>query len=251
MSSTIAAEAVYRQNTHFTPADTDGGGRVLCAPVVYRLQQAADAHFSFLELGREAAAANGSFWVLVRTELSVFRWPECGETLCMETWTGRHSHGLFPRHYCLRTPEGQILLRAASVWALADRESRTLSADHAWADTAPQISLPGELPGPLRAPRLPQILSQRLVRTVTEADADENGHLNNASYIRWAEELLPEDFCRERTLRHLVIEYRKELPLGRSGLLEYDIQQNSLFLRGKTEGKEFFSLRADYDSFSK
>ena len=74
-----------------------------------------------------------------------------------------------------------------------------------------------------------------------------DGHLNNCLYLRWGQDLLPEEFARTHTLRSVWIEYRKELPRGTESELTYSLSGSTLYVRGTAENKERFLLRMEYD----
>ena len=240
-------EGVYRQPTVFTVGDTDSAGRVRSDALLSRLQHAAEAHHGFLGLDRDAAVAHGCFWAVVRTELHMDAPLPAGEELWLDTWAGRRGHGLFWRHNRLLGPAGEVLLRAVSVWVLMDLESRTLGKNHAWCDGFPQADVPGALPETLRGLPFPKELSAAGCRTVTEAESDINGHLNNALYIPWGEALLPEDYAGRHRMRTLWIEYRKELPKGQNVELYSRLENDILYARGLADGRESFCMRLEYD----
>lgn len=95
---------------------------------------------------------------------------------------------------------------------------------------------------------MPARLPESRQRTVSPAEADANGHLNNAMYLRWAEDLLGSEFKATHTLRDLWVEYKKELPVGQTAELSYLLDGNTVFLRGMAGSKESFTLRCTYGS---
>ena len=188
----------------------------------------------------------GCFWALARTEMRISRLPAVGERVFLDTWVGRQSHGLFWRHYRIVDEDGAALLYAVSIWVIMDIESRALTKDHAWAVVS-RVTVEGELPAAFKPIPFPRELPQRSSRRVTDAETDGNGHLNNCLYLRWGQDLLPEEFARTHALRSVWIEYRKELPRGTESELTYSLSGSTLYVRGTAENKERFLLRMEYD----
>lgn len=242
----LIADGQFQEEVVFGPEDTDRYGRVEGSAILRRLQDIATGHYDTLGLTREVATAHGCFWAVNKTDLVVTELPAVGKALTMDTWTGKQGHGLFWRHYMLRDGE-TVLLRGVSLWVLMDFATRVLSRNRDWVTDKTVVSLPGELETSRQHLQLPEPLPLQRLRTVEAADADINGHLNNANYLRWADELLPEDFAAGHRLRRARIEYKKELPLGQTALLTYLPDGESLYLRGLSQDKEAFTLRCDYD----
>lgn len=221
-------------------------GSVPADRILHAMEQIAGAHYDALGLGRDEAVRHGCFWALTRTELEICRPVLPERELTLETWSGRQAHGLFWRHYRLTDNRGETLLRAVSIWVLMELENRTLSADRSWITEKGGVSRPGELPATLRKPLFPENLPNRRLRTVEPEDTDINGHLNNARYIRWAEELFSPGPQAGR-LRRIWIEYRKEIPLGETVALQWAEENGVLFLRGSAGEHDCFSARCEYD----
>ena len=246
MKGFFTPEGVWREETVFSPEETDQWGRVRPEAVLYRFQEIAGDHYTSLGMGRDAAVARGCFWAVTRNELQLERLPAAGERLWLDTWAGRRGHGLFWRHYRLSDPAGPVLIRGVSTWVVMDLESRTLSRDYVWAQAAPPVKQEGELPSTFRSPVFPEELPDRARRTVTEAETDINGHLNNALYFPWGADLLPAGYTETHELRSVWIEYRKELPKGHEAELHSSFGDGILYVKGFDADKECFSMRVEY-----
>lgn len=242
----LITDSQFREDVVLHRSDADQWGRVRGSAILRQLQDIATDHYDALGLTREVAAAHHCFWVVNKTDLVLFALPPLGKSLTMDTWTGKRGHGLFWRHYMLRDGEA-VLVRGVSLWALVDLTTRILSRNRDWVTDKTVVSLPGELETSRQHLQLPDVLPMQKYRTVETADADFNGHLNNANYLRWADDLLPDDFAAAHRLRRVRIEYKKELPLGQSVLLQYLPDGESLYVRGIAEDVESFTLRCDYD----
>ena len=242
----LLPDGVFRENVIFDGSDLDGFGRVDARAVLRRFQAIAGHHFDALHQGMSVAEAHGCFWATARTALDISAPPPAGEALILDTWPGRQAHGIFLRHYVLTGEDGAVLLRGLSAWVLMDIESRSLSADRDWVSHPGGISRPGELDARQRF-KMPADLPFAAFRTVQAAETDGNGHMNNAEYCRWGDDLLPDAFAAAHRLRRLWIEYKKEMTQGQTAELRWALEDGSLFLRSAVEGRDTFLMRCDYD----
>ena len=243
-------EGVYREDIVFTAEETDRHGHVRADALARRFQDIADVHHSLLGVGQGVAVTKGSFWALARTEMKIRHLPVVGQKIHIDTWVGRHSHGLFWRHYRLVDENENALLYAVSIWVIMDIQTRALTRNHAWADDVTRITVDGELPAVFKSIPFPTEFAEHRERRVTDAETDGNGHLNNCLYLCWGQDLLTDDYARCHELRSVWIDYRKEMPRGLNSELSYFLDGNVLYARGDAEGKERFLLRMEYDEIN-
>lgn len=115
------------------------------------------------------------------------RWPEPGEPIEVLTWPSRRTAGARAwREFEIRSDAGDLVVEAASVWLIVDLERRRPA-------RLPRFLLTLDFPDretPVEFAPLPQPLSppaRVLRRTVTAGDLDINHHVNNVTYLEWAE----------------------------------------------------------------
>ena len=246
MTGKFLPDGVFRCEICFGPQDMDRFGRVDGSALLWQLQEIAAAHYEARGYGDAFIRAHGCFWAVIRTELTFFALVPPGESLWLDTWSGKAGHGLYRRHYRLQTPGGGILLRGVSTWVLMDAVERVLTKDRSWLPDPDVIEQPDELAGQRRV-AFPA-LSQQAERTVQRSETDINGHLNNTVYLRWAQDLLPDAYEKSRRLRGVWVEYKKELPLGQTAALHYTLEGDALYVIGSAEDKDSFLMRCEYDS---
>lgn len=192
----------------------DRFGRVKPSVMLYFAQEAATGHCDLLGLDWDSLAKKGLFWAVVRHRLQVSRCPVAGEVLTVETWPMPTTRSAFPRATAAYDQKGNEVFRSVSLWVLMDRNTRAMV-------------LPGksdiQLTGVVRGSELavpssiiPKEAENRYERTVVYTDLDRNGHVNNARYLDWIDDLLPSEFHREHTLKELSVCYLSEAKEGQS-----------------------------------
>lgn len=239
---------IYEKKLRLLTADTDMWRHLRPSVLAGFLQSAATAHAGELGAGTRATLDRGVLWIIARMAVEVERMPGCDEDVLLRTWPGPERHTLFPRYYELLSPEGGTLLRASSIWLLMDAENRRMVPARDAGIQVEGLVRGGELPLPSRIGRFPDRPAERSERTVRYSETDVNGHLNNTRYLDWADDLLSPEFHRSHILRSLLVEYRSEIRLGQAVELESILDNGTLYLRGKTGGKESFLLREEYDT---
>ncbi|MFZ5927430.1 MAG: acyl-[acyl-carrier-protein] thioesterase [Acidobacteriota bacterium] len=190
-------------------------------------EQAAEPHAAELGVGMEALRARGQAWMLVQLGLAVRRWPEPGEPVEVLTWpSGRTAGARAWREFEVVSASGATLAEAASVWLIVDLERRRPV-------RLPRFLLELDFPArrtriePAAVPEPPATPAEVHCRTVLEEDLDINEHVNNASYIGWAEALAEWEH-----LRRLQADYLGEALLGEQITVEtWELEQGGQVLQ--------------------
>ena len=221
-----------------TQAHTDSLGRLKASAILGFAQDAAEAHCQTLGLDWNTLQGKGLFWAILRYRLEITRLPRLGEALRLETWPLPTTRSAFPRATAAYDQAGNLLFRVLGLWALVDTQTRAMVLPG-----KSQIALEGlcrgnELPAPTSLPPLRE--GAVCLRHVTQGDTDRNGHMNNAAYLGWLDQLLSQEFRKRHTLTECVICYLSEATLGQEIALTYQLFQGSeLLVDGhRTEQKD-------------
>lgn len=167
-------------------------------------------HSASVGRGMEVLEKIGYAWMLASWQVCVNRYPDMGEYITVCTWPYEFRGFYGGRNFQLRTGQGEILAYANSMWTFLNVQTgmpaRVLSEEGAAytlekkldMDYAPRkINMPGE---------------SELMEgfTVRQHHLDTNHHVNNAQYIRMAQDYIPGDF----SIRQMRAEYKKQALLG-------------------------------------
>lgn len=229
------------------PGDVDMNGRMRPSALLRLVQNSLEEHCRLLGIGSSFLDTLDAMWVVAHVQTDVFRLPRCGERAVLRVWTPQPALVLFPRCAVMRTESGEELWRYSALWVPVSRKTRTLMKPELLrffpqfsCSIAPLPQPPGNLPFPV-----PEHSESRAVRC---SELDSNGHLNHCRYADWAEDLLPADFHCRHALRSLWADYRSEILPETEPLLEYTLQDDALYVRGVSEKKVLFKMRASYDT---
>ena len=209
----------------------------------HQLQEASAAHSRLIGFGEKEMGELGLMWVVVRYLVRARRWPQAGETLCLETWPGQVRHAMCPRFYRLLDASGELVLDGSCLWAVVDRQSRQMVQPQERGVNIEPLTTGEEarLPTALR-----RVSTDRESEyTVTEEVIDVNGHMNNTRYFDVAERCAGLD-ARTHGLVEAAAEYQSEALLGDRLRLCWSLEGGTLTVLGEREGQSVFRMRLSY-----
>lgn len=185
--------------------------------MLYYLEDAAIAHSESAGYGTGRLREEALAWLLKRWCLHVDRYPRFGETVRIETWPSNFERFYGRREFLVWNKDREVIAKATSLWifynAAAKRPSRI----------RPEF---GELYSldPLRAIDDPFLALHSIGPdgradsekefAVRYSDIDTNWHVNNAHYLQWMLEAMPEEVYRNYEMASLEIQYTKETTYG-------------------------------------
>ena len=154
------------------------------AELMGALERAATDHADALNIGHDRMVADfGSLWMLVRSRLELTRLPAADEALTVRTWLRSPTPVMSVRDYDF-CADGEVIGSAVHCWVLVNAEARHMI-------DLRQIPALWELPvhAPERKTRLrrltlPETMTAAGAVRVTDAEIDDNGHMNNVACSR-------------------------------------------------------------------
>jgi acyl-ACP thioesterase len=224
----IAFFGFFRQNFHmdvytevcpvgFTAVD-ESGCLTMAAAFNY-FQEAAIRHAEALGVGRTPMAEIGQGWILSRMSVLMERRPRQEELVTVSTWPRGWEKLFAIRDFDIRDAADTPLVRARSCWLIVDIERRRPLRPQATMDKLPlnpgRDGLPGGGSG-LDAwpPALAAAAEKAGSRRAAYSDIDFNGHMNNARYVEWIQDISDRDYLVGAKTMRLDINYLSEVKLG-------------------------------------
>lgn len=203
---------LFSQDISIGYFDVDPRLRVSATAYWRILQNAAAAHAASLGASTEELRRGGLTWMLSRMVLSVDRHPSIGDALSVETWPSTKLRGVRAyRDFVLKDQGRVVLASAASLWVMVDLTTRK---PVRVPDAIVQLRHDPGYQIPEFSEDLTPVASQPAIFRAAWSDCDQNEHVNNVAYVRWAIDSLPTAFLETHTLGSLEIHYLKEIALG-------------------------------------
>lgn len=182
----------FTSNIRFSEVDSDK--RLTLTSLINYFQDCTIFHSESLQAGFEYLEPRHKCWVLSSWQVVIHRLPKFGEKVLVGTWPYGFSTLSGDRNFVLQNESGEHLVVANSFWVFTDTTTgRPAKLDPDYVAMYPmEPSLTMDY-----APRkiaLPETYTKETSFPVTKHHLDTNQHVNNAQYIRMAEDYLPAGF---------------------------------------------------------
>ena len=175
-------------------SEVDSNKKLTLTGLINYFQDCTIFHSESLHAGFEYLEPRSRAWVLSSWQVIIHRLPHFGETVRVGTWPYGFSPLSGDRNFVLQNEAGENLVTANSFWVFTD----TTTGRPAKLDPDYVAMYPLEEPLAMEyAPRkipLPEHYEAQPSFTVSRHHLDTNHHVNNAQYIRMAEDFLPAGF---------------------------------------------------------
>lgn len=149
-------------------------------------------------------------WVLNSWQICINRFPRYLEKILVSTWPYEFRGFLGGRNFQITTEDGEVLAYANSIWTYLNMDSG-LPVRIAPDDVkAYQIEDKLDMEYAPRKIEVPKSYEEKAPFTIKKHCLDTNHHVNNAQYVRFAEEYLPD----MKEIRQVRAEYKKQSYLG-------------------------------------
>jgi acyl-ACP thioesterase len=205
---------IWQETFSLRFADVDPSDRLTLAATFNYFQEAAISHAENLGVGREAMAARGHVWILSRMSVFFERRPKWGETVTVRTWPRGYEKLFALRDYDIRDGADKSVVRGRSGWIILDIEKRRPLRPQAAAGALPLNEGLDALPGGAAALDTRENLDKAGERRALYSDIDFNGHVNNARYIQWIQDVTEPAVLEKAGAMRLDINYLKEIRPG-------------------------------------
>jgi acyl-ACP thioesterase len=194
----------------------DRSDRLTLASTFDFFQEAAINHAEALGVGRDALVKTGQIWVLSRLSVVWDRRPKWREALTVRSWPRGWEKLFALRDYDIRDAAGVPVVRGRGCWIILDLEKRRPLRPQALMESMPLNQGLDAMEG------LPPSLESRGdlrragERRARYSDVDYNGHVNNARYVQWIQDLMEPEALENCGRARLDINYLGEVRPGQA-----------------------------------
>ena len=194
--------------------DIDRSDRLTLSATFDYFQEAAICHAENLGVGREAMARTGQGWILSRMSVLLEHRPCWGQTVTVRSWPRGWDRLFAVRDYDIRDATDKPVVRARSNWLILDVEKRRPLRPQAVMGSLPLNEGRDALAGGAGALNGRELLAKAALRRALYSDIDYNGHVNNARYIQWVQDLTEPEILEKAARMRLDINYLSEVMPG-------------------------------------
>ena len=185
---------MYSFTSNIRFSEVDSSKRLTLTSLINYFQDCTIFHSESLHAGFEYLEPQHKAWVLSSWQVIIHRLPTFGEKVFVGTWPYNFSSLSGDRNFVLQNEAGENLVVANSFWVFTDTQTgRPSRLDPDYVKLYPMES-PLTMEYAPRKIALPEAYSEEAPFLVTKHHLDTNHHVNNAQYIRMAEDFLPPSF---------------------------------------------------------
>lgn len=172
-------------------SQTDGNLRLTVPALLDFFQDAATFQAEEAGVGVNVLNSHGLGWFLVSWNVEIMRMPSHAEKVIVGTFPYRF-HGRFGNRNCyLRTPDGEYLAKADSIWAMMDKVHGRIVPIPDFVGAAYEIEEPLPMDYLGRRIQVPEDTAEGEPIPVLAEHIDFHGHVNNSRYLGMVREYIP------------------------------------------------------------
>ncbi len=202
----------YTENYEITCHDVDVNNNIKPSLILRYMQETANHHMRDRKPSYTELFSEGKSFILTRITIEIYAQLHQFDKIQVQTWRCPEKGATFIRCYEI-SRGGEIIARAYSVWAVANRRTGKLCKASEVDISNYETEEPLELRLPTRF-RLPKDLAMEKAgeKTVFYSDVDMNVHMNNTQYPDMLWNFIPD--VMEKEVTSVNIRFMKEAPLG-------------------------------------
>lgn len=234
-------ELELTKNYQLRTADFDRYGRIQPSSVLDVFQDVASLQATDMGIGPLHVAADGYFWVVVRTKYEVVQPPALHQDVRARTWLYSPTKLGFQRDYQIFDLDGNVLVKGNSEWVLMSRETRTFVPLTQYYKGPTNFSEDRAFPTKTRKVRnFDETGLRPYVAVPTFSDADVNGHVNNTHYATFAVDAF--EPTEQQAIKTFQIDWRHEVLAGQPLKIYTSPKDDGLLAKGiNAEGETAFA----------
>jgi len=239
----LGHEAYFTIRTY----ESDHRKQAKAAALVRLMHEAAMQNVLRLKLSVWDLEPHRVSWVLMRQYLHINRLPRLNERIRIQTYPAGFEKFFTYRDYKVFAEHDELIAHSSSTWLLMDTQTRRMTRIPDFILTYQEHVPPKEACLPRATSHLPAFerADQQKNFKVHWHDLDWNMHLNNALYIQWMLETVPDELLQSKQLEQLKIIFKMEGLWKESLAAEMQQLADFTFLHRlirTTDGKELASM---------
>lgn len=217
---------MYKLPLKITSTNVDPCSRLSVPGFLRLFQDAAIEDAEIIGYNASKTMSKGLLWVFSRVYIRFYDMPKYLSQATLVTKPGEKKACFFPRYATLLNDKGEKAAELSSIWALIHADTRKIEMrpelDSVDETTGDELPLPGKI--------VAKPCNYRCRRTITYADLDLNGHMNNVRYVEMLLDLHDAAFYEKNQLSELLIQYEAEIHEGET--VELFVDNEDTYVRG-------------------
>lgn len=215
---------MYKLESRVRYSECGPDDKLTISALVDYFQDCTNQNSEKLGVGVEYLMKKKRAWIINSWQIVINRFPKCGEKIEVFTWATGFKGVFGPRDFCMKTPEGEMLACAHTLWVYIDTETGRPTKPDKEEMELYGCEPPLELESASRKIQLPEDMQVVDTFPVRKYHIDTNNHVNNSKYVQIAAEVIPEDF----RVTGIRVEYKKSAVFGDKMTLKCRAEENRI-----------------------
>lgn len=206
MTNNPYIDDIFEKKTKISYSSLDSRGQLKIISILNFFQDTAAEHASDMGISGFDLAKQNFAWVISSYQIKIIKSPQWNDEILIKTWRIPFKNLYELRFFTIQDKNGTDMIEATGTWIMVKKEnSRPVRLSRFIPDTPLCKNRINPVPSSCDTPgiktqgmnqklKLPEKIHCKLPFKVRMQDLDMNQHVNNAIYIEWAVETLPEDF---------------------------------------------------------
>lgn len=193
---------------------TNYKGRLFIKTLCDLFNDVAERQTEMLGVDVDTLNKEGLTWMLHRLHIRLYKMPHKEEEVMLETWPSDVDRLFALRDYQMIREDGEVIVKAVSEWMTIDlKRRRPVRLSPRVVDMSTEHSIEKLDLGHLLYEKEVKTEGMKFARrfTATFDNIDFNGHVTQASYMRWITNSLPFEFLRNHILEEVEVVYEHEI----------------------------------------
>lgn len=214
---TFTKELIYlnkHRKTFYIPYyDTYKDGSVTPYNILKYFGETSASHTDQSTSKKEETSKSNYGWMLYRWKVKIDKYPKAKEKIHIDTWASKVDRFYAYREFTILNEDEEILGIASTVWIFVDMEKkRPIRIPDKFIENIDIISESNfnefeDFKGKIETDSYIEFMVRR-------SDIDYNNHVNNAKYLSWILESIPDDIFENYMLYEFEIIYKREIKYG-------------------------------------
>lgn len=215
---------MYKIDTKVRYSECGEDGKIKLASIINYFQDSSSAHSESLGVGIDYLKEKQRIWVLNSWQIIIERYPMAHEQIEITTWPTGFKGVFGPRNFCMKSPEGEMLAYANTLWVYMDLERGMPTKPDEEEKKIYGQEPPLEMAYAPRKIKLPERTVIVDTVSVRKYHIDTNSHMNNSQYVQLTVEVLPDDF----RVHEVRVEYKKSAVYGDKIVLKRAVEESRI-----------------------
>lgn len=236
---------MFTKEYEIVSSDVDLNKELTFSSMLRLFQDIATIHGEMIGVGNDEIFKHNLVWVVSRTTIEITKMPKMGDKIVLETAPGEIMRTMFPRFYQIKDINGNVIIKASSIWVLMDFNSRVMVSPDAY-----NISIdPKYIENFNMFAQNVKTLQYDLTyeKHVEYSDLDYNHHMNNTKYADLVMNALYETKTEKHNYKNFKIVYSKEAKLNDTIVVKYTKNNSLINVCGFVDNQKVFAAELIYE----